>query len=280
MGDMAAFAALAGAGVCWGTGFVFGKVALEELAVGHMLLYRFVFAAVGFLPIVLHELHTGHAGIRWRDLPMFALTGIIGIPVQFVLQFEGLARTTAAVFTGERLSAKGWLALAVSGVGTALIASAGHARSGERAASVVGDALVLISLVACVAWMLMTKRLLTTHRDAGPAFVSAYSTLIGTWALMVFVLATKGPPPAHMSGRSWLAVSGLGLVSTLLATLLWNWGLTRVSASKAGVFVNLEPVVGGLLGIVLFHDQVTLLAVGAGACVIGASVAVTRAPAA
>jgi drug/metabolite transporter (DMT)-like permease len=53
MGDMAAFAALAGTGVCWGTAFVFGKVALQELAVGHMLLYRFLFAAIGFLPIVV-----------------------------------------------------------------------------------------------------------------------------------------------------------------------------------------------------------------------------------
>jgi drug/metabolite transporter (DMT)-like permease len=145
-------------------------------------------------------------------------------------------------------------------------------------ATLTGDALVLISMFACVAWMLMTKRLMAAHSDAGAAFITAYTTLIGTWALIVFVLATKGPPSADMSVRSWLAVGGLGLVSTSFATLLWNWGLARVSASKAGVFVNLEPVIGGLLGVVLFHDQVTLLAVAAGACVIGASVAVTRAP--
>jgi drug/metabolite transporter (DMT)-like permease len=228
---------------------------------------------------------------------MFALTGIVGIPIQYVLQFEGLARTTvlhaslmvgalpvllaaaAAVFTGDRLSQKGWLALTASALGTAAIATTGHARSGVHAATVTGDALVVISLVACVAWVLMTKRLMEVHPAAGAAFITAYSTLIGTWALMVFVLVTKGPPPATMSGRTWLAVGGLGLVSTLLATLLWNWGLSRVSASIAGVFVNLEPLVGAFLGVMLFHDQVTLLGVGAGACVIGASVAVTRAPA-
>ncbi|PYX56337.1 MAG: hypothetical protein DMG76_15140 [Acidobacteria bacterium] len=47
-----AFLALAMAGCLWGTGFVFGKIALRQVSVAHMILYRFWFACAGLLVIV------------------------------------------------------------------------------------------------------------------------------------------------------------------------------------------------------------------------------------
>jgi len=46
------YGACALAGCLWGTGFYFGKIALSELPVGHMVLYRFLFACVGLVPVV------------------------------------------------------------------------------------------------------------------------------------------------------------------------------------------------------------------------------------
>ena len=51
-----AFAALATAGCLWGTGFLFGKWALTELSVRQYVLYRFLFASIGFAPITWHAL--------------------------------------------------------------------------------------------------------------------------------------------------------------------------------------------------------------------------------
>ncbi len=39
------------AGCLWGTGFYFGRLALNEMSVGHMVLYRFLFASLGMLPV-------------------------------------------------------------------------------------------------------------------------------------------------------------------------------------------------------------------------------------
>jgi hypothetical protein len=44
--------ALATAGCLWGTGFFFGKIALAEMPVAPMVLYRFAFACVGLLPFI------------------------------------------------------------------------------------------------------------------------------------------------------------------------------------------------------------------------------------
>jgi len=46
-----AYIALAAAGTIWGTTFLFGKIAMEELAVGHMLVYRFLIGSLALVPI-------------------------------------------------------------------------------------------------------------------------------------------------------------------------------------------------------------------------------------
>jgi drug/metabolite transporter (DMT)-like permease len=46
------YGACALAGCLWGTGFYWGRIALNEMSVEHMVLYRFLFASLGMLPIV------------------------------------------------------------------------------------------------------------------------------------------------------------------------------------------------------------------------------------
>jgi drug/metabolite transporter (DMT)-like permease len=50
------YGACALAGCLWGTGFYWGRLALDEMSVEHMVLYRFLFACVGMLPVVLMNL--------------------------------------------------------------------------------------------------------------------------------------------------------------------------------------------------------------------------------
>src|ERR1035438_1008507 len=164
------YGACALAGCLWGTGFYFGRLALDEMSVEHMVLYRFLFACVGMAPVVL--LNLGRFRLTGAELRMLLLSAALGVPMQFLLQFHGLARTTvshaslmvgampvllaaaAALFAPkgsneERLDRIGWLALAGSTVGAALIVlggSRGPAARGEP--SLAGDLLVVASLVA------------------------------------------------------------------------------------------------------------------------------------
>src|ERR1700712_3346887 len=86
------FAACAAAGALWGTGFFFGKIALREVSVGHMVLYRFLFATIAVLPMAVQP-----SG-KWtrRDWTILAVSAFFGVPLQFLVQFEGLSMTTLA----------------------------------------------------------------------------------------------------------------------------------------------------------------------------------------
>jgi len=88
------YGACALAGCLWGTGFYFGKLALREMSVGHMVLYRFLFASVGMAPVLFA--HSRNPGPRWtgREMRTLLLSSALGIPLQFLLQFAGLSHTT------------------------------------------------------------------------------------------------------------------------------------------------------------------------------------------
>src|SRR3974377_1747268 len=140
------YGACAVAGCLWGTGFYFGRLALNEMSVEHMVLYRFLFAGLGMLPVALfNRVHLTRAEIR-----ILVISAAFGIPIQFLIQFHGLARTTvshaslmvgtmpvllgaaASVFAGERLDRIGWLALVGSTIGAALIVLGGHRGAATR----------------------------------------------------------------------------------------------------------------------------------------------------
>ena len=237
------FLACAAAGSLWGTGFFFGKIALGEMSVGHMVLYRFLFAMPIALPLAMRRLTPWNR----RDWIVLVVSAFFGIPLQFLMQFKGLSLTTvahaslmvgtmpvvlaaaAAIFLHERLDALGWFALATSTIGACLIALAG---TGGGGASLLGDALVVASLLIALIWILGNKDLLERH---GALAVSSRSLVVGMAMLAVWVWFRDGLPPVRaVSPHAWAALAASGLLCTAATTVLWNWGLTQVPASQAG----------------------------------------------
>ncbi|KAA6460921.1 EamA/RhaT family transporter [Acidobacteria bacterium AB60] len=292
------YGACALAGSLWGTGFYFGRLALNEMSVEYMVLYRFLFACVGMLPVILMN----RVRLTPGEMRVLLISAAFGIPIQFLLQFHGLALTTvshaalmvgsmpvllaaaAAMFAGERLDWVGWAALAGSTAGAALIVLGGHhgqAASGEP--TLRGDLLVLCSMVTALAWILLNKKLMRTH---SPPVVSAYTTLSGTVMLVILILGPLAVKPwiangsapipfSHVSATAWTALALSGLACTATTTLLWNWGIHHVPASRAGVFLNIEPALGSYLGVRLLGEHLGPYAWIGGGLIVAAAVTLT-----
>lgn len=294
--DWLGYGACAMAGCLWGCGFFFGKLALKEMGVGHMVLYRFCFAALGMLPVLLVGRigRRGRESARWtrREIEVMLLSTTLGIPIQFLLQFEGLKHTTvshaalmvgtmpvllalgAVIFAGERLDWVGWVALAGSTVGVSLIVMGGsEASAAGGRPTLLGDMLVVLSLTLSLGWILLNKSLLKTH---SPLEVTAYSIFIGVVMLAGWVIAVDGLPPVrNVSLTAWLALAGSGVLCTAATTLLWNWGIHHVPASRAGVFLNIEPALGSILGVELLGDRLGPFAWVGGGLILAAAVTLT-----
>jgi drug/metabolite transporter (DMT)-like permease len=292
------YGACALAGTLWGTGFYWGRLALNEMSVEHMVLYRFLFACLGMAPVLL----THRVRLTASELRTLLLAAALGIPLQFLLQFHGLALTTvshaslmvgvmpvmlaaaAVLFAGERLDWVGWLALFCSTAGVAMVTLGGtRATTGHETPSLAGDLLVITSLIIALAWILLSKKLMKTH---SPLVVTAYTIFSGTAMLAIFAVGSRlfaefahesvEPMPfAHVSAKAWVALAISGILCTATTTLLWNWGIHHVPASRAGVFLNIEPVLGSILGVQLLGEKLGPFAWLGGALILAAAITLT-----
>jgi drug/metabolite transporter (DMT)-like permease len=280
------FAACCLASAFWGCGFFFGKIALDEMNVGAMVFYRFLFAVVVLSPLLL----THRPGLNRSEWRLLAVCSFLGVPLQFLIQFYGLSLTTvshaslmvgtlpvilavgAAIFAHERLDRIGWVALACSTAGAALIALGEHAGA-KGGPSLRGDLLVVLSLTISVAWILINKQLMERH---SPVVITAYGLFLGMLMLAVIVPVLFGMPPVHhVPAKAWWALIASGVLCTATTTLLWNWGMTQVAASQAGVLLNMEPLVGSLLGVLVLGETLGPSAWAGGGLILAAAITLT-----
>jgi drug/metabolite transporter (DMT)-like permease len=145
-----------------------------------------------------------------------------------------------------------------------------HTKGG---ATLAGDLLVVVSLLIALSWILINKELMERHSHV---VVTAYGLAIGTLMLMVWVPVHYGMPPvAGVSLKAWLALAGSGVLCTATTTLLWNWGMTQVPASQAGVLLNMEPLIGSLLGVLVLGERLGPSAWAGGGLILASAITLT-----
>ena len=253
-----AVAALTAAGLLWGTTVPLSKLALGWLAPGWLTFVRFGLAATILLVVA------PRARVRAACTPSVLASGAIGYGGSVVVQNAGITRTSvshAALLVGatpvlvaiiaalwHRAVARpvAWVGFVVSLAGVALVAG-----GGGGGATAAGDGLVLASLLLSATFTVAQARRLQ-GRD--PVALTAVQFLGAALAVLPFSVAAEGVPALPAGPGVVLAVAGLALGGTLLPFTLFAHAQGRVSAEVAGAFLNLEPLVGAVAGVVVFGD--------------------------
>jgi O-acetylserine/cysteine efflux transporter len=268
------FAALIAAGVLWGTTVPLSKLALVWLGPAWLAFARFGVAAAVLL------LFAGRDKVRAVCRPAVLASGAVGYGGSVLLQNLGIVRTSvthAALIVGatpvliaiitavcHRTIARpvAWAGFAVSLVGVGLVASG---KGGG--ATLGGDGLVLASQVISAGFTVAQVRLL---RDRDPVAVTGVQFLGAAIAMLPIAVFTEGAPTAPPGLGTLLAVAALAFCGTVLPFTLFAYAQSRVAADVAGAFLNLEPLVGVVVGAVAFRDPAGLAqAVGGAAILIG-----------
>jgi O-acetylserine/cysteine efflux transporter len=272
-----AVAALIVAGLLWGTTVPMSKLALQWLQPGWLTAARFGLAAVILLGVAARSA-ASRAQVRAACTPLMLASGAIGYGGSVVLQNAGITRTSvthAALLIGttpvlvaiiaavwQRAVARpvAWVGFAVSLAGVILVAG-----GGGGGASAVGDGLVILSLLLGASFTVAQGRLL---RGRDPVAVTAVQFVGATLAALPFSAATEGLPAAP-HGLSVVLITVALAAGTLLPFTLFAYGQSRVSPEVAGAFLNIEPLVGAVAGIVVFADPFGVVQAAGGAAIIG-----------
>lgn len=270
-----AILALVLSGVFWGLGFPLGKLAIREMPAAHMVLLRFAVAALAAAPFAFGS---REARALFRS-PVVLGAGVL-YGVAFVIQFEGLAHTSvtlaallvgampamiavAALWLGEKVTRLSLVGVAAATAGAALIAG----RPGE-AGSMLGVGLMVLALFIFLAWLLVLRR---APKVASPMAIPAVTVVVSALAILPIALVMYGPPRLDVSPGAWAGIVGQGVLSTLLATACWQYGLARMGSATAGVFVNIEPLMGSIIGVLFFGDRLTPALIGGGILILAGS---------
>jgi O-acetylserine/cysteine efflux transporter len=253
-----AVAALIAAGTAWGTSVPLSKVALDWLGPGWLAVARFAVAAVVLL------IMSGRAGtLRGAFTLPVLVAGAIGYGGSVSIQNAGLTRTSvthASLIIGATpilvaIIAAAWqhaVARPVAWAGFALsLAGVGLIAGGQgHGASPAGDVLVLVATVIAASVTVAQGRLLS-GRD--PIALTAVLFLGAALGALPFA-AAEGLPVGHASLGAVVATGALTICGTLVPFSLFAFAQKRVASEVAGAFLNLEPLVGAVLGIVAFGD--------------------------
>jgi O-acetylserine/cysteine efflux transporter len=276
-----ALAALIAAGLLWGTTVPLSKLALQWLPPGWLAFVRFALAASILLAA------SPRRAVRAACTPLVLASGAAGYGGSVVVQNTGISRTSvthAALLIGATpvlvaVIAALWhrtVARPVAWAGFALsLAGVGLITGGQGGgATALGDGLVLLSLLLSAGFTVAQVRMLP-GRD--PVALTAVQFLGAALATLPFSMATEGLPAAPHHLGVVLATLALVAAGTLLPFTLFAYGQTWVSAEVAGAFLNIEPLVGAVAGIILFGDPAGPVQVAGGLAII-AGIALSSLP--
>ena len=281
--NFSAYIELTFAAVAWGVSFIATKIAVQQVAPAVVVFLRFAIGAVIMLAILLAR--------RQLTLPTFkegvyyALLGFIGISFHQWLQSTGLvtaqASTTSWIvstspvfiallgwfFLKEKLGLNTIFGIMLASLGVLLVVSKGSLSSlisGNFGTT--GDLLVLISAPNWAIFSVLSRSAL---KDKAALFVLFYVILFGWLFTSIPFVATHGwLEIAHLNTTGWLAVAFLGIGCTALAYIFWYDGLQAIPASRAGVFLYIEPLISLVVAAVLLGEAITLVALLGGGLIL------------
>jgi len=289
--DHLATMALVGATVLWAGSFIAMKLAISVYGPMVVVLARMLLASFCFLLIVGRFRSERYQAGDWKLLLFMALCEPC---LYFVFEAIALTQTSASqagmivailpllvavsarIILKEKLAGRTWFgfALAIAGVIwlTALSVQTEHAPN-----PLLGNFLEFLAMCCAAGSMISLKKLCIRF---SPLFLTAVQAFVGCifFLPVVFLPGTTMPQTFHFGAV--LSILYLGVGVTIVAYWLYNYGISRIPAGQASVFVNLIPVVTLFLGWLILGEQlVPWQYVASGLVLLGVFVSQCRQPA-
>ncbi len=273
------YIALALAVLFWGSSFPATKMVLRGFPPMAYVFLRFAGASIFFALFLLRR----RRPLSRRTHAKLALMALFEPVLYFAFESIGMQFTSASsasiiiaavpavvallagIFLAERLSFREWCGVVLSVLGVVLLAAFDD-NPDYASSSLTGNLLILGAVFSAALYMIIARHLST---EVTTMELTSYQVVYGGIIFFpIFLLRLPAVQWEAVGPESILALLFLIIFATLVAFFSYNFALSRITASRAAVFLNGIPVVSVLVSATLLGERLGELQLIGGAVVI------------
>ena len=266
--------------IIWGWTFVATKILVAELGPVELLAMRLIIG----VPVLGGLLLVRRVPLTFSraDIVPLASGGLI-LACHLLIQIAGMKTTTATntawlisvsplaivllsfVFLRERVGRATVVGLAVASVGVVVLVSRGHLSDLGWLRS-TGDWLVVVSAHTWAIYTVVTRDL--SRRRPALAVTFVILLIAAAFAALLFLLWGDAGLVRALTPRSVAALLYLAIPGLALGLWFWQEGVARLGASRAALYLYLEPIATLMLAIPVLGESFGLATALGGALVL------------
>jgi drug/metabolite transporter (DMT)-like permease len=267
----------------WAGNAIAGRLAVGEISPMALTSLRWVIAAA-VMGLVARQEVLGSLPLlapRWRSILWMGALGFTAFNALFYIAAHHTSAVNLTIFQGAipvmvllgalavfgtRIRLLQVIGMAVTFVGVAVVATKGEVATLLALDFNIGDVWML---VACVFYSAYTLGLRNRPQVPGLAFFATMAgvAFVTTLPLLAWEIAAGVVQWPTLKG--WAILLYVGLFPSLLSQIFFIRGVELIGPGRAGLFVNLVPVFGAFLAVVLlgepfhvFHAVALVLVLG------------------
>ena len=250
----------------WSGNAIVTKAAADVIAPSAIAFYRWALALIVLIPFVAPAAWRNRAAAKavWGKL---AIGGLLGMVVYQCLAYVAAETTTAinmgvilalmplfstllaSVFASERLTTARIVGGLISIGGLVYLTSQGNPMNLVRGGLHLGDALMLIAVLANAFYGVMLKRWSITL----PVWELLFWQILAATIILIPVWLTGPIEPITRAGVPLILFAAIP--ASLLAPLFWMIGIARLGAARTALTINLVPVFVALMAWLILGEQ-------------------------
>jgi len=257
----------------WASAFILINRLLTELSFISLTIMRFFIVSIFLIPLIIFQFKKFDKLYKKDIFPIFLL-GFFGIIVYHLGLNYGeqyispgaasLIISTVPIFVvflaifflKEKISYKKILGISISFIGIILISLWGTADVSIRIDYVSGAAGALLAAIMAALYTIAGKKMLKRYSALS---LTVYAMLLGSIGLIPFINKTLFEQVSGLSYIGWLSLLFLGLLSTIIAYIIWYIALEIKDASELSIYLYLVPVISTTISLILGLEKITII---------------------
>lgn len=261
----------------WGLSFIATKIALISFSPSIYMFLRFSLASALFLIILLYK---GFPKLSPAEHKKLFLLAFFEPGLYYFFETTGLVYTSAskasiiistvpvavtilaAIVLKEKIAKENILGILMSILGISILVLGDPELSWSLQGSFLGDLLVTGAVISAAFYMVITRHLGETLDSL---VITSYQMFYGTLIFApFFIIKYSSINWNQIYLPSLGAILFLAIFPTVIGYWAYNYALTQIPASRAGIFLNGVPVVTAVGAWIILGEKLSWLQIAGG----------------